>query len=293
MRTRVVGVAVAATVGLALTAAPAQAAELGSAGGFTYVKKSKILADANGGATTSKVAEAHCPNDSEPAGGGVSVSGAALASHVYASGPKQKSWLGGAWHTDDLASKITTWGICTEKTSKVRVSSKKVEDVAGGATGSFAVPCGKDSAVSGGARPQLGSQEWWLNTSFPVDGGADSDDKPDDAWLSFIWHQTGFFPPLDVTFDAVCMKNTKVSYKVQGVAFTTNAVVEQSLACPKKKTVVGGGPSVSGPASQSHVVETAPFDSDDKGKVPDDGWSITIGNPSMTEMDVIVWAACV
>ena len=249
--------------------------------------------DTTGGGALAEKPEARCPGDSAPAGGGVSVSGDPLASFVSASGPKLDSWLGGGWHFDTPAGKVTTWGICTEKTSEVRVSSKKVMDVAGGATGSFAVPCGQDSPVSGGARPQLGSEEWWLNLSSPVDSGADADDKPDDAWLSFIWHQTGFFPPLDVTFDAVCMKDTKVSYEVQGVAFTTLPVVDQTIECPKKKTVVGGGPSVSGPASQSHVAKTAPFDSDDKGKVPDDGWSITVANPSMAEMDVVVYAVCV
>ena len=34
-------------------------------------------------------------------------------------------------------------------------------------------------------------------------------------------------------------------------------------------------------------MKTQPIDSDDKGKVPDDGWAITIANPTMAEMDVV------
>ena len=103
----------------------------------------------------------------------------------------------------------------------------------------------------------------------------------------------GLFPAVDVTFDAVCMEDTKVRYEVAGIAFTTNTVSEIGVECPKDKSVVGGGPSLSGPASQAHVARTAPLDSGDKGKVPDDGWEITVGNPSGTEMDVVVYAACV
>jgi hypothetical protein len=279
-------------VALAITA-PASAEELGSEGGFTYVKNSSKLDDTTGGGTAGERPEAHCPNGSEPTGGGVSVSGDPLVSYVSESSPRKKTWQGGGWHTNAPAGKVTTWGVCTEKTSKVRVSSEVVNNVAGGTAGSFSVPCGQDAPVGGGAHPAFGIEEWWLNKSAPVDGGADADTKPDDAWLTSVWHQTGFIPPQPVTFDAVCMKDTKVSYKVQGVAFSTQPVVTQAIECPKKKSVVGGGPDVSGSASQVHVAKTAPFDSDDKDKVPDDGWSITIGDPSMAEVDVVVYAACV
>jgi len=116
---------------------------------------------------------------------------------------------------------------------------------------------------------------------------------PDDLWLSSIWHLPGFFPPQDVSIDAVCMEDAKPSFKFQGVAFTIQDVVKQTIECPNRKSVVGGGPDVSGPASQAHVAVTAPFDSDDKGKTPDDGWTIKVGNPTMAEMDVVVYAVCV
>ena len=292
MRTRVVGVAVAATVGLALTAAPAHAAELGSEGGFTYVKNSKNLGDTTDGSTAAKELEAHCPDGAVPTGGGTSISGDPHASYVAASGPKQKSWLSSGWHSNTEAAKVTSWGICTEKKGKVRVASEVV-NVAGGTAGSSAVPCGQDAAVGGGVRPALGIAEWWLTTTYPQDGGADSDEKPDDQWFSVIWHQTGFFPPLDVSIYAVCMEDTKVSYKANGVAFSTQVLVTASVECPNSKSVAGGGAALGPPASQAHVVKTQPIDSDDKGKVPDDGWAITIANPTMAEMDVVAYAACV
>jgi len=290
MTSKVGGVVLAAS--LALAAAPAHAAELGHAGGFTYVKKSKILGDTTSGTTSGEGVEAKCPDGSVPAGGGTSVSGDPLASYVSASAPKQRSWFSSGWHFDTESGKATAWGICTKKKSKVRVSSESL-NIAGGVSGSFATPCGQDAAVSGGVRPQVGIEEWWLNTSSPVDGGADADEKPDDSWLSITWHRPGFFPPQDVSFDAVCMKDTKVAYKVAGIAFSTQQINKPKVHCPKRKNVVGGGPSVSGPASQSHVAKTAPLDDGDKNKVPDDGWQITVVNPSMAEMDVVVYAACV
>ena len=55
---------------------------------------------------------------------------------------------------------------------------------------------------------------------------------------------------------------------------------------------MGGGPGVSGPASLSYAAVTQPYDSEDKGKVPDDGWSISVANPTMAELDVVVFVAC-
>ena len=280
-------------VSFVAAASSAQAVVIGSEGGFTYTTNSSKLATSPPDSPQAREVEARCPNGEVPAGGGNSVSGDPLSSYVSATGPLEKSWLAGGWHVDVPRSHITAWAICTQKRSKVRVSTEVAEAVAGGTAGSAAPTCAKGSVVSGGVRPESGIQEWWLNTSYPQDGGADADDKPDDAWLSAIWHLPGFFPPVDVAIDAVCMKDTKPSYKVQGVAFSTDDVISQSVRCPRTKTAVGGGPSVSGPASQSHVARTRPLDSDDKGEVPDDGWEITVANPTMAEMDVVVWVACV
>jgi len=293
MRVRTTGATCAATVALMLAvAAPASAGEVGKEGGFTYVKKSANLADTtSSGETAEKQLSAKCPDGSVPTGGGTSLSGDPISSYVAASGPKKKAWLGSGWHIDSPAGKVTVWGICTEKKKKVRVKSKVV-NVAGGSAGSFAPRCRQDAALSGGVRPVVGIEEWWLNMSYPKDGGGDADERPDDAWQSIIYHRPGFFPPFDVSIDAVCMDGVRPSYKVQGVAFTDDAIVNQTVECPKKKSVVGGGPSVSGPASLSYTAVTKPYDNKDKGTVPDDGWSITVANPTTAELDVVVYITC-
>jgi hypothetical protein len=292
MRARIAGMIWVAAAGFALVAAPADASKLGSSGGFTYAKKSADLPDTFGATATSNALEAHCPKGSEPVGGGTSVTGAAGGSYVSMTGPEKTGWSSGGWHYNLPVEKVTAWGICSERKSKVRVSSQVV-NVAGGSAGTSAVSCGQDAVVGGGARPTTRPEEFWLNRSEPQDTGADADDKPDDAWFGSIWHQAGFFPPIDVSIDAVCMEDVKPTYRVQGVAFSTQTVIDQTIACPKKKSVVGGGPSVSGPASQTHVVVTAPVDTDDRGKVPDDGWTITVSNPAAAEIDVVVYAVCV
>ena len=104
----------------------------------------------------------------------------------------------------------------------------------------------------------------------------------------------GFFPPFDVSIDAVCMEGAKASYKVQGVAFTTmTLIVKQTVECPRKKSVVGGGPGVSGPASLSYVAVTKPYDNKDKGKVPTTGGRSRSRIRRCAELDVVVYATCV
>ena len=119
MRKRVVSAVGGAFVVLSVAIVPAHAAELGSAGGFTYVKKSKDLGDTTGGGALAEKPEAHCSRRpvSQPVAA-CPFPGDPLASFVSASGPKQNSWLGCGWHFDTPAGKVTTSGICTEETEQ-------------------------------------------------------------------------------------------------------------------------------------------------------------------------------
>ncbi len=288
MTKRLAGAVGVALIGLAIAVAPSSAAELGSVGGFAYVKKSEKLGDTTSGTIAAKKAEAKCPDGAEVAGGGTSVSGDPLASYVSTSGPKQKSWLGGGWHFDTPKGKVTTWGICSEH-ENTRISSE-VLNVNGSASANFAPGCGSDHVASGGILPEGGIEEWWLNTGSPVDGGVDGDDRPDDAWLLSAWHRPTF-PSTPISMNAVCMEQN-FRYEVKGVAFSTQTVITLTQRCPRRRTVVGGGPSLSGPSSQAHVAVTAPTDLGDKDKVPDDGWTMTVANPAGTEIDAVLWVVC-
>ncbi len=142
-------------------------------------------------------------------------------------------------------------------------------------------------------RPEVGIEEWWLNMSYPKDGGADADGRPDDAWQSHHLAPPGFFPPFDVSIDAVCMKDVRPSYKVQGVAFTTRDRSSRRSNARRRSPSWAAGRACPGRRPSPTPRVTEPFDNEDKGNVPDDGWTITVANPTMAEMDVVVYAACV
>jgi hypothetical protein len=291
MHTRATGALGAALIALAIAAASAPASELGTAGGYTYVKDSANLADSTGPMTDAANAKAKCPNGSEPTGGGTSVTGDAANSYVSTSAPTKTGWASAGWHQNVPAAKVTSWGICTERKSQVHVVSDEV-NVAGGSAGEASLSCGHNAVVSGGARPETRSEEFWLNKTSPLDS-PDADNK-NDLWRTTIWHQSGFFPPIDVSIDAVCGDFSNPLYEVKGVAFSTSTLFELTATCPAKKTVIGGGVDAAGASpSLFHVSATAPADSGDKGKVPDDGWAASVSNPTGAEMDVVVYATCV
>jgi hypothetical protein len=268
----------------------ANAEVLGTVGDLTYVKKSAPLANAGGGGTTTRRVEALCPAGTEAVGGGTAVSGNPLRSYVSTSGPAGRAWKSAGWHRDSPAADVTSWGICTSQLERFRVKSQPLS-VTGGANVSSAVPCGASgSAVSGGVIPTGDVAEWWLNATHPLDVGSDGD--PDETWQTSVFHRPGF-PLTALTFKAVCREGPLPTYDAQGVAFSTQRRVSPTAECPNHKSVVGGGPDVSGAASEVHVSRTGPIDLGDNDRIPDDGWSATFANPAGGEHDFVAYAVCI
>lgn len=282
---------VIAVTGLCLALAPsAGAAKLGKAGGFTYVKKSATLDAVIAGTTDDASIDAECPKGTKPVGGGAEVSGDPLNSYLSASGPDLTDWHTAMWHFDEPEAKASAYAICSKKKSKIRVEKEDLT-TASGTGAAFAVPCGNDAAVSGGATPAGFVVEWWLSSTDPDDGPGDMDEKPDDVWTTFAWHRAGYLKSF-VRMQSVCMKGAKPKYPDVGTAFSTQQTVTHKVPCPKKTVVVGGGGESTGPASQNHLSVSVPYDSGDKGKVPDDGWKVTYANPGATEQDFVSSAVC-
>ncbi len=293
MLTKCAGPVLVTVVCLAIAAAPSTAKPIGSEGGFTYVKKSKTLADTTPSDRVGAEVNAKCPDGSEPTGGGTSVSSNPAGAFVSASGPRGQSWRSGAWHFGQPKGTVTAWGVCFDDKSEVRVASAISAPINGGASSTGAPDCGTTESVSGGGvLPSGAPEEWWIHFSAPRDSAGDLDSEPDDEWRAQIFHQPTF-QPQDALFASVCLKTIKPKYEAQGVAFTEDPLVTASVECPKRKSVAGGGPDVSGAPSATHLVKSQPLDSGDKGKIPDDGWKVTVSNPTLTEIDVVAYAACV
>ncbi len=64
--------------------------------------------------------------------------------------------------------------------------------------------------------------------------------------------------------------------------------------CPRGTHVVGGGQFVFSAPREATLVSSAPFDSGDRKRAPDDGWKSTVNNAEInpTQNRLAVWAVC-
>jgi len=290
MRRRTLTIIFALTACLAL--APLASAEVvGTTGGFTYVKKERTLPGSN--STSSVDATAVCPDGMVRTGGGATVTGAATGTALAASGtPTNKQWFGEAWHTGINADKkLTTWGVCTSKASKVSDLHDPQSVGAGPVSGYGEVECENGSMVGGGVRTSGAAEDWWLNSLFPLSLANPNPDVKD-GWRSFVHHLAGSTASSVIT-DAICMEGETPTYKSKNVTTDVNAAVTLKAECPKSKSVTGGGAFMSGNSSQAHIVTTAPIDNkSDKDKIPDDGWKVKYFNDAGANQSFTSTAIC-
>ncbi len=73
-------------------------------------------------------------------------------------------------------------------------------------------------------------------------------------------------------------------------AARTRTTVKAS--CPSAKHVLGGGAAATGPFLAQRIVASAPYDSKDPGKKPDDGWRAVVDNFSDTKYKAEAAAIC-
>ncbi len=63
-------------------------------------------------------------------------------------------------------------------------------------------------------------------------------------------------------------------------------------SCPRGQHVLGGGAGATGPFLSQRIVASAPYDSKDPGKKPDDGWRAVVDNLSDTKYRATAYAIC-
>lgn len=263
-----------ATVGALFALAPAaDAANLGTKKGFTYVKASETLTGT--GATQAQDVEAVCPAGSNAASGGSAVSGPpATAFLSSATSVSERQWYTDAWHSSAAAAKVTSWAICTEKKDDLVDSTEAESTDPAPSSATEVALCDSGTVLAGGVRSVGDTDDYWINTLNPIDDVADADLTTDDGARAWLWHREGNGGTM-IT-DAFCMTGIEPQYR-QSQRTTADAIVKLQTKCGKR-TAIGGGAFATGSAANAHVVKSAPRDGGDKDKAPDDGWSVTYAN---------------
>jgi hypothetical protein len=64
------------------------------------------------------------------------------------------------------------------------------------------------------------------------------------------------------------------------------------VTCSGDRHVISGGGLASGPFRSQRLVMSAPFDSNDAGKKPDDGWRVAVDNLKRKRRKVVAYAIC-
>lgn len=90
----------------------------------------------------------------------------------------------------------------------------------------------------------------------------------------------------------VCASGAKVSYPKQRTGAPARQGEVASARCGGGKHVLAGGALLGGPERSQRLVASAPFDSRDRGKRPDDGWRVAVDNFDTRRLGVTVVAIC-
>lgn len=272
---------------------------ISKAGPLRYSSESR-LAD-------SGEAQAGCgPLSRRLIGGGGAVSGIAADSYLKAQSPRDMNIEPPApdpdpdSHPDDgwgangvgpPGAAVTSTAIC-RKGGAIKYRLKQIQpnanDQAAGKVG-----CGgKRWHVTTGT-PFVGTAGGWINSSHPYDGG-DRGKAPDDGWKIRAYVPAGF--PISVY--AICARKVKLAYKrAKPVTLGTSQpgpsrTRTRSTGCGKGHAI-GGGAKVSGFVNRGRLIATAPVDTGDPGKAPDDRWRVQAhnlgGEPTKLKAFGICW----
>ena len=282
-----------AALALAVFAPAADAAKpkvLGKAGGLTYVKDTEKVAGSSG---SSQVAEARCPEGMVSISGGSSISGPPADSFLSGfSKVSDRQWFIEGWHLAFEEEKLVSYGICTKKGGKLVDASAPKTAPAGPAAVNATADCPDGYATGGGARLVGSATEWSVNSSFPVDDATDGDQVPDDGWRTYALH----LAPADETTmiaDVFCFTAGETPEYVSKEVESSIPTQTVKAKCKGDDVVMGGGAFVTGDVEDAHLVKTVPYDSKDKGKLPEDGWSVTFSNDDLlTEQTFRATAIC-
>ena len=268
---RAAGLAGALSAVLMLVVPAADAAKpqiLGKSGGFTYSRDVETLAGPGSGAGS---ASARCPKNMASVSGGGSISSEASDSYLATSTKTTlRNWLTEGWHVSADVPKVPSFAICTEKLGQYFDAGMAITAPAGPYDATNSTSCPGGNVVGGGVSLPDAPADWALHSMYPLDEG-DVGDVPNDAWRGTVLHRAGTSVSTMQT-NVFCLTGAEPVYVPKDE--TSSAPAKSVTAKCPAGSVVGRGRRV----RERHrvrlaLVKTVPYDSKDKGKVPDDGWT--------------------
>jgi hypothetical protein len=227
-------------------------ADLGSAGGFTYIQSDSVALNAGEGG----IPQADCPMGTKVVGGGVTPSSSPLEeSRINSTYPidtgdgdekTDDGWEGDVYNISGAQKNFAAYAVCRESGS-VKYRAKRVRGIPASDSGTATVKCPRGARVAGGGLFVGGAlAEGYVNRTYPIDGG-DQDTKPDDGWRGRGYNlATG---NTSVRAHVTCI-DARLRYALNLGSFTD---------CPDGTHATGGGAAIPGSASSSWLNSLYPF----------------------------------
>jgi hypothetical protein len=157
-----------------------------------------------------------------------------------------------------------------------------------------AAQCPSGREVAGGGVQAVGDYSVYVH-SFPIDHQR-TGTPPFDTWTADVYNRSMFNSETAVVY-AVCVpKSIGLHYYSQDTILPAGPdqpkLIKQS--CPlASDAVVGGGASIQGGPSRTHLAGSFPSDNaTDLDTVPDDAWSVQVTNDSAAQRTVTSYLIC-
>ena len=290
-----------ATTGLLLAAWGATSAaaeqtesrtEPSATGGVRYEKQVVDIPGGDGLEVTEAAASPKCDKGWRAVSGGQAVKPSPSRAIGDSSIGGRRYFYAAGWQRHQKASPFAAYSVCLETTGLTMETSSEF-GIPADSQVTDAAYCVEGNAVGGGMRPSGDVHAFSLNASYPVDSGADADTLPDDGWRAYAQYSgEGAGSGDGALFDATCLTGPRPAYRSVTVNVPATTSVSAQALCPKRRPVIGGGVYVNGSADKSHVHTSRPWDGQDSGTVPEDGWRGGVVNTSGSALQMTVHAIC-
>jgi hypothetical protein len=203
----------------------------------------------------------------------------------------KRSFYASAWQGHDVAARLTAYAVCLN-TSGLTTSTASHLDVPGDSQVTVATWCEEGHAVGGGLNSYGELNDFVLNGSYPIDSPDDADTVPDDGWRGYTHYYGSGDGYEGAIFSVSCLAGKAPTYRSKTITVPDKEKAYGTVRCPKGERVLGGGIFVTGASSEAQVVASAPWDSGDSGKVPEDGWRAGVLSSADEELKMTVHAIC-
>lgn len=158
--------------------------------------------------------------------------------------------------------------------------------------GQSAIACGRRwHATGGGGRLKGPVSEVRLQETQPRDVAAglpsgDGNDEPDDAWsVAGRGHEDKLIAY------GICSREGDLRYRTKAAPDDSIPSRSAKVGCGGPKWHVLGGGAIIAP-NNSWIASSHPFDGNDPGKKPDDGWAVKANDTAMGMGALVVSAIC-